>query len=340
MKFSMDAVWLAIESVIAAGKEPTVGRIVIQLRTNVKKFTKQLREMDLLYENVLHFWRVTTFMDHIIMTDKTLPVDIARAGQILGLSQEKVYELHGNFFHNDTSLLEPNRRNAVMDFLCEFDHFEELQPTFGPLIYCRMVMWYRYYGVEIDSGLQGPTCISALTVDEFADAANILGDHFLQLHAAGAELDFGSSEVEYKNHVVSDNKDILPLERNHICNTVACHGGWGCVLFDTPNWYETGANYIAQWLGFPSSSQYENWAAHFVGLWGTPGGGDMFNVTGNAAFVTDGSEVTLAIIGKHYKDLADRAPLYESAFFTESSPIEEHVYREALLNVRPAIKDK
>lgn len=85
------------------------------------------------------------------------------------------------------------------------------------------------------------------------------------------------------------------------CGTVACHGGWGCVLFDITGDYEAGGNAIAKFLGFYDMEQFQDWAADNPEFWGNDYGEDMFYANGYQAFgFEEFDEVTVDDIGDHH----------------------------------------
>ena len=107
------------------------------------------------------------------------------------------------------------------------------------------------------------------------------------------------------------------------CGTVACHGGWGAVIFKVPHLvrsplpYIAGGDAIAEFLGFKDECDYPgrmkdnfaSWAAINPDIWGNEHGCHMFTSTGYLAFgfwAGDMDECTLEDIGKHYLEAAER----------------------------------
>ncbi len=99
------------------------------------------------------------------------------------------------------------------------------------------------------------------------------------------------------------------------CGTLACHGGWACVIFDlkTPDLqykrYECGAEELAKFLGFKSMTHYMEWAEANPEIWGNYFGFEMFQEEGYKSFGFDDEDshlCKLEDIGKHYIYVAKR----------------------------------
>lgn len=146
-----------------------------------------------------------------------------------------------------------------------------------------------------------------------ADRMEEMGNKFIDIHQAekmsSRNLNFDESFVDEKSR----------------CNTVACHGGWGSVIFDL--WkensslacveyqdYISGANAIADFIGFKrfggmrfNSTYFEDWAEENPELWGNEWGEKMFGLDGYISFGFDRKgECTLEDIGNHYIQVAAR----------------------------------
>lgn len=138
-------------------------------------------------------------------------------------------------------------------------------------------------------------------------------DQKLNLHENN--LNFNCMEV-YSNF---DNEEFVKAGEES-CGTVACHGGWGSVLFnlihlDQYEDYSEGASAIASFLGFHTpehtnayapESNLTSWAHINPKIWGNEHGRCMFTSIGYMAFGQQEGECTLADIGNHYIQVAQR----------------------------------
>lgn len=162
-----------------------------------------------------------------------------------------------------------------------------------------------------------------------------LGNKFITLHKVhnmdSDNLDFNCGKVAHRMGIHVDTNT-----KNH-CGTIACHGGWGCVLFKQANIdkryqvYGAGSRAIAEFLGFedPDSltshsltrdniisrniksnnilTAYLEWAEDNYDMWGNRWGASMFLSEGYISFgkITD-EPCTLEDIGLHYVEVGER----------------------------------
>ena len=144
-------------------------------------------------------------------------------------------------------------------------------------------------------------------------------------------IDLGNRFVDIHNlsNLSSDNLDFHQslVKTVDECGTVACHGGWGHVLFkqenisEHPNYapFEHGAAAIARFLGFSDKclgfDSYDNfakWARLNPELWGNIAGGSMFHTDGHRAFgYSFPDDCTLENIGQHYIAVGERLKTLE-----------------------------
>lgn len=99
------------------------------------------------------------------------------------------------------------------------------------------------------------------------------------------------------------------------CGTVACHGGYAALALGlgagvhTSNYdklhFHKGAHALAEYLGFESVDDIEDWADYNPDIWGTESGRDMFDAYGWYAFDMD-SDMKLKDIVSHYLSVAKR----------------------------------
>lgn len=78
-------------------------------------------------------------------------------------------------------------------------------------------------------------------------------------------------------------KGDIPEDKEHICKTPMCHGGFYAVannIFFSSDYgyydYEDGAELIAEHLGFVDSWRLRKWAECSPEVWGNEYGNDMF----------------------------------------------------------------
>lgn len=115
-----------------------------------------------------------------------------------------------------------------------------------------------------------------------------------------------------KEQLIDENLDFCETRIEKLfCGTVACHGGWGYFLYVAEEMAEThdfvtGADAIAEQLGFGDSDEFELWASDHSELWGNEYGLKMFGMCGHRAFGYGEGECTLEIIGKHYVKVGAR----------------------------------
>lgn len=147
-----------------------------------------------------------------------------------------------------------------------------------------------------DTGLIEYNC--RVTLGELANNFIRVGKDFeLLAQKESNELDFGKSYVEIDS-----------------CGTVACHGGWGVVLYAPSNEvldYEEGAGFIENQLGFDirNGLNLEIFAEDNPEWWGNDLGRYMFGGVGYEAFGfewADRDECTLESIGNHYIEVGNR----------------------------------
>ena len=126
--------------------------------------------------------------------------------------------------------------------------------------------------------------------------------------------DFRELCIKYN---LSDTKVDMdePFDRrgchHRLCDTPACHGGWGAILYgvigndmDTLDFYLQGADLIAKELGFHSRNHLISWADNYPEYWGNDEGQYMFN--GPEAFDQDCINFPFPVIYEHYDSVADR----------------------------------
>lgn len=140
------------------------------------------------------------------------------------------------------------------------------------------------------------------------DRMTEMGNKFIDIHKTlklpVESVNFGITDVSGKG-----------------CGTVACHGGWGCVIFKLPYEstdrpaYVAGADAITEFIGFKDECDYPgrmkdnfcSWAARNPEIWGNDSGGVMFSTSGYRAFGFDSYVgCTLEDIGLHYLNVAAR----------------------------------
>lgn len=99
-------------------------------------------------------------------------------------------------------------------------------------------------------------------------------------------------------------------EHHHLCNTPACHGGWGSILYgvgdeaDGSDFYQMGADAIAKKLGFSEAEELTHWAEDWPGYWGNEWGDEMFS--SGSAFGESSQHFPLTVIYEHYFSVGDR----------------------------------
>lgn len=131
---------------------------------------------------------------------------------------------------------------------------------------------------------------------QFSEKLRWLGNKFIELDDGKNTLNFHAPYVHKKSLVEE-------------CGTIACHAGWGCVIFDLtpPFLWSYGANAIAYHLGFKFWQSYTIWAMFHKEIWGNQYGDLMFSSDGAAAFnVVYQHECTLKTVGQYYLGLAGR----------------------------------
>lgn len=78
-----------------------------------------------------------------------------------------------------------------------------------------------------------------------------------------------------------DMSEDIVCREDHICETPACHGGWAYIaLRGFPKRtasYRQGSQVLAEFFGFPSTTQLEEWAGSQPIIWGNPWGDGMFS---------------------------------------------------------------
>lgn len=92
----------------------------------------------------------------------------------------------------------------------------------------------------------------------------------------------------------------------HSCKTIACHGGYACLIFGLKSKkYTTGAHKIAEYLGFKSRHSLKDWAHNNSEIWGNEDGYHMFSL--NCAFdCSVFNKETLKDVVSHYIGVAER----------------------------------
>lgn len=116
-------------------------------------------------------------------------------------------------------------------------------------------------------------------------------------------------EIHKDRGLTSDNLDFKEClaDDDYQCGTIACHGGWGCVIFNTGGDYLHGANAIAEFLGFEDHHEFRNWAHNNSKYWGNEYGALMFDSEGYLAFgFGEGDPVTVNDVGDHHVGVGKR----------------------------------
>lgn len=123
---------------------------------------------------------------------------------------------------------------------------------------------------------------------------------------------------------MSESHDKRPNYLN-LCDTPACHGGWGAILYgktvdqaaesvddevdycdvpDSFDFYQIGAGAIANELGFEDADDLAVWAGEYPRYWGNDWGEDMF--CNGEAFGKKFQSFPLPVIYEHYFSVARR----------------------------------
>lgn len=108
----------------------------------------------------------------------------------------------------------------------------------------------------------------------------------------------------------ADEKNELDMSEcnvvEHACGTTACHGGYAILALNIKSrFYDSGANALARYLGFPSREKLEVWARNNPQIWGNDYGDEMFS--SGYAFGIDCYEMAfLKHIVSHYLSVAKR----------------------------------
>lgn len=153
---------------------------------------------------------------------------------------------------------------------------------------------------------------------ELADNFKAIGLDFIRLH------DENNLSNEHLNFSVGEpplDEDNNPLQPgDNLCDSVACHGGWGAFLYgERLNYdlyvFQYGAYEIAKKLGFDSVAHYERWADENADIWGNYYGIYMFSSIGHLAFGKTQYACTLRDIGMHYLGVGER--IYEAIKMTK-----------------------
>lgn len=98
----------------------------------------------------------------------------------------------------------------------------------------------------------------------------------------------------------------------HPCKTVACHGGYAGLIFNTGNWYGDGADALAKYLGFRETysmsprENLESWAYDNSLIWGNEEGDSMFSCVAAFGKPDWNDEATLEDVVIHYLAVAKR----------------------------------
>ena len=98
----------------------------------------------------------------------------------------------------------------------------------------------------------------------------------------------------------------------HSCCTVACHGGYGAMIFNVGQFYEDGSNVIADYLGFSdnayclSCDALQDWAGSNPLLWGNNHGEVMFSCVKAFGKADWNDEASLSDVVEHYLTVAKR----------------------------------
>lgn len=314
-----------------------------EMGTSIEFLQTSLKDLEVRWADVLTYWRVTTIMDHVLALGNKKFV-VARLNHELGyldpdgtanFCKSKWGSTAGTLFGST------ERRNGSLKFCLRSENFES--KFLRQLFRLRQASWSLSLGIgwlsvaHDDDGIDALPKESLLTATEFAKAADTLGKKYIELSKIGARLDFNVTEVG----LVSSGRiaNIFAIHEQNVCDTVACHGGWGCVIFNSSNEYQTGARLIALYLGFPSDILYTIWAAKEQTIWDNSYGREMFRTHGYLAFGRQSPQtIDLEVIGSHYVRMAERALQNPQAFFHEGMGLAMHIYRETLLDVRPEIK--
>lgn len=93
----------------------------------------------------------------------------------------------------------------------------------------------------------------------------------------------------------------------HTCGTPACFGGWVAVYALTDDEiydYSSGAQWVAEFLGYQYEWQLESWAQDNVKIWGNEFGTGMF--ADSNAYGEEHREPTLDEIADHWLGVAKR----------------------------------
>lgn len=139
--------------------------------------------------------------------------------------------------------------------------------------------------------------------------------------------------AEFFGKLTQEPTNILNFEEGELtrttCGTIACHGGWGCLLPNVENFttegvledFELGAKGIAEVMGFSDLDLYLEWVTDNPEKWGSGYGAYMFDVYGHVAFkaettradlnramghVDQVTDVTLQTISDWYRAMASR----------------------------------
>jgi len=128
-----------------------------------------------------------------------------------------------------------------------------------------------------------------------------MGDKFIAIHET---LDLGARNLDFESGYVHQDRS---------CGTVACHGGWGAVIFgikpdhDGLRRFGSGAGAISRFIGLDGAYDFERWAGENPVLWGNAQGGKLFDPSGYRAFdFYFNYKCTLKVIGNHYIAVAKR----------------------------------
>jgi len=117
-------------------------------------------------------------------------------------------------------------------------------------------------------------------------------------------------KIHEEKRLTSDNLVFTEAEIAQAdCGTVACHGGWGAVIFglDPGSDFKEGADAIAEFLGFDYYDDFEQWATSNPHYWGNKFGFFMFCCDGYWAFGFEHYyDITVNDIGKHYIGVGER----------------------------------
>jgi len=139
-----------------------------------------------------------------------------------------------------------------------------------------------------------------IELNELANNFEKVANDFFKLIA-----DHGLEETKVSMSECRDRRD----DHKHLCNTPACHGGWAAIMYKVDNigsdFFELGAEILAEKLGFDMADGYEVWAFQNPLLWGNSNGNEMF-----CSMFAFGKEfidkLTLPDIANHYKGVSER----------------------------------